>query len=133
VTGLEIGLTIVAGVATGILSAIFGVGGGQVVIPFMLLVLGASQHVAEGTSLVVIVPTALVGAWAHSRRGYVNGRAVVLVTVGGVVGAVAGALVANTLDPDLLQRVYAVFVLWVAWRFLKPRRAAASQDVDPAR
>lgn len=132
-TGLEIVLTIVAGLVTGILSAIFGVGGGQVVIPFMLLVLGASQHVAEGTSLVVIVPTALVDAWAHSRRGYVNGRAVVFVTAGGVVGAVAGALVANSLDPDLLRRIYAVFVLWVAWRFLKPRRAAASPDVDPAR
>ena len=132
-TGLEIGLTVVAGIATGILSAIFGVGGGQIVIPFMLLVLGVSQHVAEGTSLVVIVPTALVGAWAHSRRGYVNGRAVMFVTVGGVVGAVAGALVANSLDPDLLRRIYAVFVLWVAWRFLKPRRAAASPDADPAR
>jgi len=122
VTGVEIALTVVAGLVMGILSAIFGVGGGQVVIPFMVLVLGADQHLAEGTSLAVIVPTALVGAWAHARRGFVSRRATGLLVVGGVVGAVAGALVAHQLDPDVLRRIYAVFVLWVAWRFLRPRR-----------
>lgn len=123
-TGVEIALTVVAGLVMGILSAIFGVGGGQVVIPFMVLVLGADQHLAEGTSLAVIVPTALVGAWAHARRGFVSRRATGLLIVGGVVGAVAGALVAHQLDPDVLRRIYAVFVLWVAWRFLRPSRRA---------
>jgi len=104
VTGVEIALTVVAGLVMGILSAIFGVGGGQVVIPFMVLVLGADQHLAEGTSLAVIVPTALVGAWAHARRGFVSRRATGLLVVGGVVGAVAGALVAHQLDrPALVQ------------------------------
>jgi uncharacterized membrane protein YfcA len=52
----------------------------------------------------------------------VSRRATGLLIVGGVVGAVVGALVAHQLDPDVLRRIYAVFVLWVAWRFLRPRR-----------
>lgn len=121
-SGLEIGLAAAAGILTGLLSAIFGVGGGQIVIPFMVLVLGVSQHLAEGTSLLVIIPTAMAGAWAHSRRGYVSWRAAALLTLGGVVGAVAGALVAVRTDALLLRRLYAIFVLFVAYRFLKPRR-----------
>jgi uncharacterized membrane protein YfcA len=93
----------------------------------MVLVLGADQHLAEGTSLAVIVPTALVGAWAHARRGFVSRRATGLLIVGGVVGAVAGALLAHQLDPDLLRRIYAAFVLWVAWRFLRPRHPASPE------
>jgi uncharacterized membrane protein YfcA len=128
VSGQEIALVVFAGLVTGVFSAIFGVGGGAIVVPFMVLALGAAQHLAEGTSLVVIVPTALVGAWAHGRRGYVNVRAALLLVLGGVLGAVAGALLANQLDGDLLRRIYAVFLLWVAWRFLRPQRASASRD-----
>ena len=61
-SAFAIWLAAAAGLLTGLLSAIFGVGGGQIVIPFMVLVLGTSQHVAEGTSLLVIVPTSLGGA-----------------------------------------------------------------------
>ena len=123
-SAFAIWLAAAAGLLTGLLSAIFGVGGGQIVIPFMVLVLGTSQHVAEGTSLLVIVPTSLVGAWAHSRRGYVSWRAAALLAVGGVFGAVGGALVAVKTDPLVLRRIYAVFVLFVAYRFLRPPRRA---------
>jgi uncharacterized membrane protein YfcA len=124
VSSSEIALLVVAGLVTGVFSAIFGVGGGAIVV----LVLGADQHLAEGTSLVVIVPTALVGAWAHRRRGYVSSRAALVLIVGGVLGAVVGALLANELDGDVLRRIYAVFLLWVAWRFLRPARTAQADD-----
>ena len=110
--------TLTAGVLTGAFSAVFGVGGGFLVIPFMVLVLGSGQHVAEGTSLAVIVPTAMVGAWAHSRRGYVRWRESGLIAAGGVLGAIAGALLAVQLDGLLLRRMYAVFLFFIAYRFL---------------
>lgn len=118
-TGLEIALTLVAGVLTGILSALFGGGGGQISIPFMILVLGFSQHVAEGTSLLVIVPTAAMGAWAHSRRGHVWWRPALWLAVAGVAGAAAGALLAVRTDELVLRRIYAAFVLYAAFRFLR--------------
>ncbi|HZD18303.1 MAG TPA: sulfite exporter TauE/SafE family protein [Actinomycetota bacterium] len=123
-TGLEIGLTVVAGVLTGILSALFGGGGGQISIPFMILVLGFSQHVAEGTSLFVIVPTAAVGAWAHSRRGYVRWRSALWLGIAGLAGAAAGSLLAIQTDELVLRRIYAAFVLYAAFRFLRPARPA---------
>jgi uncharacterized protein len=130
VTGPEIVLTIVAGLFTGVVSALFGGGGGQVSIPFMILALGLSQHVAEGTSLMVIVPTAAVGAWAHSRRGYVRWRPALWLGAAGAAGAAVGALLAVRTDELVLRRVYAAFVLFVAVRFLRPRRRAPVEP-DP--
>lgn len=126
-TGLEIVLTVVAGVLTGILSAVFGGGGGQISIPFMILVLGLSQHVAEGTSLLVIVPTAAVGAWAHSRRGYVHWSPAFWLGTAGVVGAAIGAFLAVRTDELLLRRFYAAFVLYAAFRFLRPKRSPSEE------
>jgi uncharacterized membrane protein YfcA len=132
-TGLEVGLTVVAGVLTGILSAVFGTGGGQISIPFMILVLGFSQHLAEGTSLFIIVPTAAVGAWAHSRRGYVRWRPAFWLSIAGLGGAVVGALLAVQLDELLLRRFFAAFVLYAAYKFLRPKkRVAATQEDVPA-
>jgi hypothetical protein len=132
-TGLEVGLTIVAGVLTGILSAVFGTGGGQISIPFMILVLGFSQHLAEGTSLFIIVPTAAMGAWAHSRRGYVRWRPAFWLSIAGLGGAAVGALLAVRLDELLLRRFFAAFVLYAAYKFLRPKkRAAATQEDVPA-
>lgn len=121
-TGVEIALTVLAGVLTGILSALFGGGGGQISIPFMILVLGFSQHVAEGTSLFVIVPTAIVGAWAHSRRGFVRWRSAFWLGVAGLAGAAVGSMLAVRTDELLLRRLYAAFVLYAAFRFLRTRK-----------
>lgn len=131
-TGLEVGLTIVAGVLTGILSAVFGTGGGQISIPFMILVLGFSQHLAEGTSLFIIVPTAAIGAWAHSRRGYVRWRPAFWLSIAGLGGAAVGALLAVQLDELLLRRFFAAFVLYAAYKFLRPKKRAATTQEDVA-
>ena len=100
--------TAVAGIGVGVTSALFGVGGGIVMIPFMVLVLEMTQHVSEGTSLLVIVPTALVGTIAHSRHGSIDRRAVAALAAGGVVGALIGALVGLELPGGTLQRMFAV-------------------------
>lgn len=131
-TDLEVGLTIVAGVLTGILSAVFGTGGGQISIPFMILVLGFSQHLAEGTSLFIIVPTAAIGAWAHSRRGYVRWRPAFWLSIAGLGGAAVGALLAVQLDELLLRRFFAAFVLYAAYKFLRPKKRAAATQEDVA-
>jgi hypothetical protein len=131
-TGLEVALTIVAGVLTGILSAVFGTGGGQISIPFMILVLGFSQHLAEGTSLFIIVPTAAMGAWAHSRRGYVRWRPAFWLSIAGLGGAAVGALLAVQLDELLLRRFFAAFVLYAAYKFLRPKKRAAATQEDVA-
>jgi uncharacterized membrane protein YfcA len=114
-----VGIVIVAaGIATGVLSALFGVGGGIIMVPFMTLALEKSQHLAEGTSLLVIVPTAIAGVVAHRRRGYVSFKHGALVAAGGIGGAYFGAWLAHRLDPEALQRLFGAFVLLMGARLV---------------
>ena len=130
-----------AGFATGVLSALFGVGGGLVMVPLMVLVLGLGQHVAEGTSLLVIVPTAVAGVIVHSRRGYVSFKHAAMLAAGGIVGAYGGAELALRLQAGTLRRAFAVFLLLmgarVGWQGLRARFRGRTtmrrRAPDPAR
>lgn len=99
------------GVTAGFFSALFGVGGGILMVPFLLLALDHTQHVAEGTSLVVIVPTAIAGVLAHRRSGFVSFSNSAWLAVGGIGGAWLGAVIALGLDADILQVLFALFLL----------------------
>jgi uncharacterized membrane protein YfcA len=106
------------GLFTGGMSGILGIGGGTFMVPFMVLALGIGQHAAEATSLVVVLPTAIVATITLARRGAVDvGRALGLGLMG-AAGGVAGALIALALPADTLRRVFAVFMLVVAGRML---------------
>ena len=113
-----IGLTVVAGLAVGVLSAFFGVGGGLLMVPYMVLVLGVSQHSAEGTSLLVIVPTAISGVIAHNRHGLVSFSSALWLGAGGVLGAIVGARFALGTSGDTLRLLFGVLVILVGLRFV---------------
>lgn len=102
---------VVVGLATGALSAVLGVGGGIILVPALVLGFAFSQHAAEGTSLAVIVPTALLGAARHTRRGFTRWRTGLTIGAAGTVGGLVGGVVAFALDALLLQRLFAVFLV----------------------
>jgi uncharacterized membrane protein YfcA len=117
VSGPTLYVALVAfGVAVGVASGLLGVGGGTLAVPFLTLAVGLSQHAAEATSLLVILPTAVAGSLALRRRGVGNlGLALGLGTVG-AVGSVLGALLALALPASTLRLVFAVFVGLVGLR-----------------
>ena len=80
------------GLAAGFLAGLLGIGGGILIVPALVLLLGFDQHLAQGTSLVVIIPAALAGSWTHYRRGRLDLRVAAFVAVGGVLGAAIGSL-----------------------------------------
>ena len=114
------------GVVVGMLSALFGIGGGIAMVPFMVLVLGEGQHLAEGTSLLVMIPTAIAGVVAHNRRGYVSFRLAGLLVVGGIVGTVLGALLALEIDGDRLRTYFAIFLALMGVRLIIRGRGSST-------
>ena len=118
-------LALVLGVGAGVLSGLFGVGGGILFVP-TLLALGLGQLEAESTSLLAILPTAAVGAWRHHHYGNMRVRSALLLGAASVAGVGLGALIATSLPEHVLRRLFGLFLLVVAaqlaWR---ARRADA--------
>jgi uncharacterized protein len=118
-TGPTLYVSLVAfGVLVGAASGLLGVGGGTLTVPFLTLAVGLSQHSAEATSLLVILPTAIVGSLVLRRRGVGNLGLALRFGVVGAVGSVLGALLALALPASTLRVVFAVFVGLVGLRLV---------------
>ena len=109
-------LVLATGVAVGAFSALFGVGGSVLMVPFMTLALGYGQHASEGTALLAVVPTAIAGVVAHRRRGYVDFGAAAWLAIGGVAGAFLGARLALRVDAADLKLGFGLFLVGVGVR-----------------
>jgi uncharacterized membrane protein YfcA len=119
-TGVTLVVALVAfGVVTGAASGLLGVGGGTLMVPFLTLAAGMSQHAAEATSLLVVLPTAIVGSLVLRRRGVGNLGLALRFGALGAVGGVLGALLALALPGHVLRIVFACFLLLVAVRLVR--------------
>ena len=107
---------VVLGLVAGTIAAALGVGGGVIYVPALVVIFAFDQHIAQGTSLAVILPTAVVATAAHARLGNVQWRLAVPIALAGILGAFFGAWVAFELEPDLLQRLFGIFLLITAGR-----------------
>jgi uncharacterized protein len=112
------------GVATGMLAGILGVGGGIFLVPILVLAAGMSQHEAEATSLLVILPTALVASLTLRRRGIGDLRTALAIGAVGAAGGVAGALLALSLPAHVLRVAFAVLLAVAGARLLRDGLAA---------
>ncbi len=101
---------IVTGLGVGVMTGFFGVGGGFLIVPALVLILGLNMRTAVGTSLVVIAINSASGLAAHLRYGTLDLTMAALFTVGGAIGAILGASLAGKLDEQRLQRGFAMFV-----------------------
>ena len=111
------------GVVVGVLSGLTGVGGGILIVPLLGLGFGIGQRVAQGTSLVAILPTALIGALTHHRNGDVDVRAASWMALAGVPAALLGSALALWLPQRALGGLFGIFLLFAATR-IWPRRVA---------
>jgi uncharacterized protein len=117
------------GVLTGILSGVLGVGGGIFMVPFLVLVVGLSQHAAQATSLLVVLPTAAVGSWSLYRRGVGDPPTALRMGIIGMFGSVAGTTLALSLPAQALRICFALLMVVVGVRLL---RDALRAQPDPA-
>jgi len=122
----------VMGVAGGFIAALAGVGGGIIFVPALALVLGLTQVVAEATSLLAIVPVAILGTWQQRRTGDVHLRDAVIIGLGSIVTAVLAALVADALPQNVLRILFAVFMVVIAIRIWRGAERDAGADTPTA-
>jgi uncharacterized membrane protein YfcA len=110
-------LYILIGAAAGVLSGLFGIGGGVVIVPALLYAARMSQLTATGTSLgALLLPVGALGAWEYYRTGNLDVRAALMIAVGLFFGAFFGAKQAHGLTAIQLKRAFAVFLVLVAVR-----------------
>ena len=113
-TGWTIAAALGLGLTAGVLSGIFGVGGGILFVP-TLVALGLGQVEASATSLLAIVPTAAVGALRQRSYGNLRARAALVIGVASIAGAEVGVRIATSVvDESLLRRAFGVLLLAVA-------------------
>ena len=105
------------GLAGGVLSGLFGIGGGLVIVPALILFLGMSAKQAAGTSLAaLLLPVGIFGALEYARAGHVDVRLAALLALGLLIGAFVGARVAIGLPNELIQRAFGVLLVLVGVR-----------------
>lgn len=118
-SSMEILLFLALGLFVGTLSGLIGIGGGVLVTPALVFLLGFSQHQAQGTTLAMLVPPiGILGAWTYYQQGYVNVSAAGLICLGFVLGGLAGAKLAIIMPALLLKRLFGMAMLGVSMRML---------------
>jgi uncharacterized membrane protein YfcA len=116
---LLLAVLVAFGVVTGVAAGILGVGGGILMVPFLTLVAGMTQHAAEATSLLVVLPTAVVASLVLQRRGIGDLGVALRFGLVGAAGAAGGAVLALALPGRSLRLVFAVFLALVGLRLVR--------------
>ena len=112
-------LLLAIGVIAGVFAGMFGIGGGLIIVPALIFLLGLKELEAIGTSLAALIPpVGLLGAAEYYRNGYMNLRYAGLVALGLFVGAYFGARIMVSLPPEVIRRLYGIFLLAIAARML---------------
>lgn len=136
-------LIVLIGWLAGVASGMFGIGGGIIIVPALILLANFSIVQANGTSLAaLLLPVGLPAVLAYHHQKLVHWKAAFSLAGGLLIGVVGGALIALALPQDILKRLYGLFLLYMAWRFIDPqalwrdfqrrRRAQPNNDPPPA-
>jgi uncharacterized membrane protein YfcA len=114
-------LVVGIGFIAGIFSGLFGIGGGIIMVPAMVLLAHFPLVKATGTSLAaILLPVGIFGVMAYYRAKLIDIRGSVLIASGLVISVVVGAWLAHSLPADVMRKLYALFCLYVSWTFIQP-------------
>jgi uncharacterized protein len=110
-------LYLAIGLGAGLLSGLFGIGGGIIIVPALMLAGRMQPSTATGTSLgALLLPVGALGAWQYYKNGHLDVRASLLIALGIFIGAYVGAVAMQQLNPVMAKRVFAIFLVLVSVR-----------------
>ncbi|MDA7794250.1 sulfite exporter TauE/SafE family protein [Flavobacteriales bacterium] len=105
-------LLVLIGLCAGLLSGFVGVGGGIIIIPLLMLLVGMGQHNAQGTSLAVMLPPiGILAAWNYHKEGFVNWKYAVIISLAFIIGGYFSSKWAVTVDTKTLKKVFGLILL----------------------
>ena len=113
---------VLVGLAAGALAGLLGVGGGVVMVPAMIVLFSISPVIAKGTSIAVIIPTAMMGTWRNRANGNLDLRAAAIVGFGGIAPAVLGGFIAAYMSDSVSNVLFATLMLGIAARTIWQQR-----------
>jgi uncharacterized membrane protein YfcA len=107
------------GLAAGILSGMVGVGGGLIVVPALVFFMGFTQHQAQGTSLgLLLLPVGILAVINYYNKGNIDIKVVLIMSLAFVLGGWVGSKIALSVNQETLKKIFAIFLFYVAFRFL---------------
>ena len=116
---MSILLYLVLGLFTGTLSGLFGIGGAVIIIPALVLLFKFNQHMAQGTTLALMVPPiGLLAAWTYYKQGFIDFKIAGLICLGFFIGGLIGAKVAVQIPDQVLRKMFGVFLLIVSLKMI---------------
>jgi len=121
----------ILGFAIGMLSGLLGIGGGAVLVPALVYLLGLSQHRAHGTSLAYMSPVALFTALSYSGHGHVDWLVAIELAIGGVIGAGIGARICALTSARRLRTYFGLFLAAIGLRMIYEARAVFAAAAGP--
>ena len=118
-TAQTIILLIVVGLLAGILSGLVGLGGGVIIVPALIFLLGFSQHQAQGTSLgILLLPAGIFAVMNYYKKGYIDVKVVLLLFVGFLAGGYLGSKISLNVSETTLKKIFAIALLLIAGKVL---------------
>lgn len=115
----EITLLCLIGLASGLLGGAMGVGGGIIIVPALIFLMGLTAHQAQATSLAVLLfPIQLFGVLNYAKAGLITWKFVLIITVASLIGTYFGSLVALRIPADTMKKVFGVFILLMGLRLI---------------
>lgn len=112
-------ILILTGLLAGMLGSMVGIGGGIVVVPALVLVLGMAQTKAQGTSLAMLLPPiGILGVWQYYKEGQVDLKVAAILCLGFLIGGFFGAKIVLSMDKTVLKRFFAIFLVVLGVYFL---------------
>ena len=135
--GIEILTMIGVGLGAGVIGGMFGIGGGLIIVPALMLIFGTNQKTATGTSLLAqLLPVAILAVLEYKKRGEIQITWGLSIAAGLLFGTLIGAKLTGLLSPTSMKRFYGVFLVAVGLYFLwggavKPKPTAIETEVPP--
>jgi len=114
-----VALIILVGLAAGMLSGLVGVGGGIIIVPALIYILGFNQHQAMGTSLgILLLPAGILAVMNYYKKGFIDIKVVIILFVGFVIGGYFGSKISLGMQESVIRKIFAVVLIFIAGKML---------------